>query len=77
LSAVLFCVALAFVLLKTEETCGTGFSIAGLIISNFGYDDDLAFVNNCPCKLQEFLITFAKNAEKIGLQINLSKSVCM
>jgi len=29
LSAILFCVALAFVLLRTEETCGAGFSIAG------------------------------------------------
>jgi len=48
-----------------------------IIISNFSYADDLAFVNNCPCKLQEFLNIFSKNAEKICLLINLSKTVCM
>ena len=55
LSAVLFCVALAAVILKTEETCNSGFSIGGQILSNLSYADDTALLNFCSQKLQEFV----------------------
>ena len=77
LSAILFCVALAAVMLKTEETCGSGFSIGGRILSNLSYADDIALLNECPSKLQNFVNELAKNAREIGLEINLSKTKSM
>ena len=77
LSAILFCVALAAVILKTEEVCSTGFSIGGHIISNLSYADDIALSNTCPANLQLFVNELAKNASDIGLEINLSKTECM
>ena len=55
LSAILFCVALAAVLFKTEEVCGSGFSIGGIDISNLSYADDIALLNECSLKLQHFV----------------------
>ena len=77
LSAILFCVALAAVILKTEDVCNTGFSIGGHIISNLSYADDIALSNTCPANLQLFVNELAKNASDIGLEINLSKTECM
>ena len=77
LSAILFCVALAAVLCKTEEACPGGFSIGGHILSNLSYADDIALLNSCHTKLQEFVNELAKNAKEIGLEINLKKTHCM
>ena len=77
LSAILFCVALAAVILKTEDVCNTGFSIGGHIISNLSYADDIALTNTCPANLQTFVNELAKNAFEIGLEINLTKTECM
>ena len=77
LSAILFCVALAAVMLRTEETCNSGFSIGGNILSNLSYADDIALTNDCPHKLQQFVNELAKNAREIGLEINLGKTECM
>ena len=77
LSAILFCVALAAVMLKTEESCNSGFSIGGHILSNLSYADDIALTNECPIKLQQFVNELAKNAKEIGLEINLSKTESM
>ena len=77
LSAVLFCVALATVILKTEEVCGSGFSIGGRILSNLSYADDIALLNECSTKLQQFVNELEKNAKEIGLEINLSKTKSM
>ena len=77
LSAVLFCVALASVILKTEEVCGSGFSIGGRILSNLSYADDIALLNECSVKLQNFVDELAKNAKEVGLEINLSKTKSM
>jgi len=77
LSAILFCVALAAVMLQTEETCNSGFSIGGNILSNLSYADDIALTNECPHMLQQFVNELAKNAREIGLEINLGKTECM
>ena len=77
LSAILFCVALAAVILQTDETCNSGFSIGGNILSNLSYADDIALTNSCPHKLQQFVDELAKNAKEIGLEINLGKTQCM
>ena len=65
LSAILFCVALAAVILKTEDVCNSGFSIGGHIISNLSYADDIALTNTCPANLQTFVNELAKNALEI------------
>ena len=77
LSAILFCVALAAVILKTDETCKSGFSIGGRVISNLSYADDIALTNECPAQLQIFVNELANNAKQIGLEINLSKTESM
>jgi len=77
LSAILFCVALAAVMLKTEEVCNSGFSIGGRILSNLSYADDIALTNDCSIKLQGFVNELAKNAREIGLEINLGKTKSM
>ena len=77
LSAILFCVALAAVILKTEVTCNTGFSIGGHIISNLSYADDIALTNTSSTNLQFFVNELATNAKEIGLEINLTKTECM
>ena len=76
LSAILSCVALAAVMVKTE-VCNSGFSIGGRILSNFSHADDIAFTNECPIKLQEFVNEVTKNAKEIGLEINVKKPESM
>ena len=77
LSAILFCVALAAVILKTEDNCQTGFSIGGRILSNLSYADDIALVNECLSHLQAFVDALSENAKEIGLEINLTKTNSM
>ena len=55
LSAILFCVALAAVILKTEEACNSGYPIGGCILPNLSYADDIALVNDCLKNLQLFV----------------------
>ena len=77
LSAILFCVALAAVILKTEDSCQSGYPIGGRVLSNLSYADDIAVVNDCLVHLQSFVDALSENAQEIGLQINLSKTDCM
>jgi len=56
LSTILFFVVLAAVMLNTEEVCQSRFSIGGCILSNLSYADDIALLNECSIKLQEFVI---------------------
>jgi hypothetical protein len=77
LSAILFCVVLAAVILKTEEENNTGFSIGGQILSNLSYADDIAAINTDITNLQDFINRLAANAKEVGLEINLGKTVCM
>ena len=64
-------------MLKTEDVCNSGFSIGGCILSNLSYADDIALLNKCTAKLQDFVNQLAKNAKEIGLEINLSKTKSM
>ena len=72
LSAVLFCVILAAILIEVEHD--TGYNIGGHLISNLGYADDMALLNENPKKLQIFLNAFCETAEKSGLKINIEKT---
>ena len=78
LSAILFCIVLASVILKTEQQCSdSGFSIGGQILSNLSYADDIALLNKDIASLQEFINALTLNAKEIGLDINLTKTECM
>lgn len=72
LSAILFCVLLAAILYDIEGNYG--YPIAGHQISNFGYADDLALIDDNFERLQEFINKFCETAEKAGLSINVSKT---
>ena len=78
LSAILFCIVLASVILKTEQQCSdSGFSIGGQILSNLSYADDIALLNKDIASLQVFINALTLNAKEIGLDINLTKTECM
>ena len=77
LSALLFCIIVASIILKTEEECNTGFSIGGQLLSNLSYADDIAAINNNHVKLQLFIDSLAKHAAEVGLFINIAKTKCM
>ena len=77
LFAILFCAALAAVILRTKDACNTGFSTGGHIISNLSYADDIALTNTSSANLQIFVIELAKKADEIGLEINFSKTEWM
>ena len=78
LSAILFCIVLASVILKTEQQCpDSGYSIGGQILSNLSYADDIALLNIDIASLQRFINALALNANEIGVDINLMKTECM
>ena len=78
LSAILFCIVLASVILKTEEQCPySGYSVGGQILSNLAYADDIALANRDIQSLQNFVNVLAANAKEIGLELNLKKTECM
>ena len=64
-------------MLKAEDVCNSGFSIGGCVLSNLSYADDIALLNECTAKLQDFVNELAKIAKEIGLEINLSKTKSM
>ena len=62
LSAILFCIALAYVIRQTEEQCpNSGYSIGGQIISNLAYADDIALTGRDVGQLQNFVTALAAN----------------
>ena len=77
LSAILFCIVIASIINKTESSCNSGFSIGGHLLSNLGYADDIAILNNSEIEIQKFIDILSKNAEEVGLFINVSKTKCM
>ena len=78
LSAILFCIALAYVIRQTEEQCSnSGYSIGGQIISNLAYADDIALTGRDVGDLQNFVTALAANSKQIGLEICLKKTKCM
>ena len=77
LSAILFCIVIAALVLQVENECTSGFSIGGHTLSNLSYADDIAVISNSRCELQIYLHPLAKYAAEVGLKINVSKTKCM
>ena len=77
LSALLFCIVIASIILKTEEECNSGFSIGGQLLSNLSYADDIAAVNSSSQELQKYLHALARHSAEVGLFVNVSKTKCM
>ena len=77
LSAILFCIIIAALVLQVENECTSGFSIGGHTLSNLSYADNIAVISNSRCELQTFLHLLAKYAAEVGLKINVSKTKCM
>ena len=77
LSAILFCIVIASIILKTESVCSSGFSIGGYLLSNLGYADDIAVLNNSSVNIQQYIDTLTQNAKEVGLFINVKKTKCM
>ena len=74
LAAILFCILLATVILKTEEECQSGYRIGGHNISDVGYADDIAAISDSEEKLQEYIRILETNAAEVGLMINIEKT---
>ena len=73
-SAILFCIVLSSVIMKTEEQSpDSGYSVGGQILSNLAYADDIALANRDIHDLQNFVNVLATNAKDIGLKIYISK----
>jgi hypothetical protein len=77
LSAILFCIVIAAIINKTESECNSGFSIGGHLLSNLGYADDIAVMNESNQEIQKYVNKFTENAEDVGLHINIPKTKCM
>ena len=77
LSALLFCIVIAAIILKAESDCKSGFSIGGHLLSNLSYADDIAAINRSQEELQAFLDCLVKYSAEVGLFINVSKTECM
>ena len=77
LSALLFCLLIAAILLKAESECNSGYSIGGFLISNLSYADDIATLSRSSQELQCFLDIIAKYSADVGLFVNVSKTECM
>ena len=77
LPALLVCIVIAAIILKTESDCKSGFSIGGHLLSNLSYADDIAATNTSKEELQAFLDCVVKYLAEVGLFINVSKTECM
>ena len=76
-SAILFCIVISAIILKSETECNSGFSIGGHLLSNLRYaDDDIAAISGSCQELQAFLDYLAKYSAEVGLFINISKTKC-
>ena len=74
LSALLFCIVIAAIILKAESDCKSGLSIGGQLLSNLSYADDIAATNRSQKELQTFLDCLVKYSSEVGLFINISKT---
>ena len=77
LSAILFCIVIASISLKTESVCSSWFSIGGYLLSNLAYADDIAVLNNSSVNIQQYIDTLTQNAKEVGLFINVKKTKYM
>ena len=55
LSALLFCIVIATMILKAESHCDSGYSVGGHLLSNLSYADDIAAIATSCAGLQQFL----------------------
>ena len=60
-----------------KENNHSGYIIGGVSISNLSYTDDIAALNDDTERPQSFVSSLAKNANEVGLQINIDKTKCM
>ena len=58
LSALLFCIVIATVILQAEAECNSRYSIGGNLISNLSYADDIAAMSRSSKELQQFLTLY-------------------
>ena len=77
LSALLFCIVIAAIIMKAESECNFGYSIGGHLLSNLSYADDIAAITSSCKELQQFLDCVVKHSADVGLFINVSKTKCM
>ena len=77
LSALLFCIVIATVILQAEAECNSRYSIGGNLISNLSYADDIAAISRSSTELQQFLNCVVKYSAEVGLFVNVSKTECM
>ena len=77
LSALLFCIVIATVILQAEAECNSRYSIGGNLISNLSYADDIAAMSRSSKELQQFLNCVVKYSAEVGLFVNVSKTECM
>ena len=75
ISAILFCLVIAVVMLKLQDkNLQAGYSIGDLILNYLAYSDDKAFLGEDPYELQKYLDEFVMETSKFGLEINISKT---
>ena len=58
LSALLFCIVIATVILQAEAECNSRYSIGSNLISNLSYSDDIAAMSRSSKELQQFLTLY-------------------
>ena len=77
LSALLFCIVIATIILKAESECSSGYSIGGHLLSNLSYADDIAAIAKSSNDLQKFLDLVVEYSAEVGLFVNVTKTECM
>ena len=77
ISAILFCLVLATVTLNITDRHKNGFEIGKIVLTYFAYSDDKVILGENNEDLQKYLDEFVGEAEKVGLQINKSKTKSM
>ena len=59
------------------EEAKAGIEIAGKITNNLRYADDTTFMAECEEELKSFLMTVKEESEKVGLKLNIQKTMIM
>ena len=74
LSALVFCIVIATVILHAEAECNSRYSISGNLISNLSYPDDTAAISRSSKELKQFLNCLVKYLDEVGLFVNVSET---
>ena len=59
------------------EEAQAGIKIAGRNINNFRYTDDTTFMTESKEELKSLLMKVEKESEKVGLKLNIQKTMIM